>query len=178
MTEQKFQHTCAITNIPGYIVAVEHNIKTITSLVAYNACITCIEMNCFHLDELSDEPRPYNQLSMKKSAQQFVLECISHGGWGETISIDKKYAAILHFLNRGFPPCSQIFEFTYPFSRIQLIKLAKLEAIPISANLQKYVYDKKFKDILAIYQTIKDMKINCFIKSEYENELTKAGISY
>lgn len=169
-TEKK-DHICVKINDPNFKAMNEMHVHTPTSDIAYTGCIGCIEMNMEYIDNLPDIPREGYRLSKKKSAQQFVLECISHGGFEENNENKEniKYKALIHFLKKGFPPCFQIFEFTSFFDKEQLIELASLGAYPIHDCLELYIKNKKFDEIKAVYEIIKDKtNIHSQIKDHYK----------
>jgi hypothetical protein len=177
MSNKNQEHICVKINEPKFKVRNEMHVHTPTSNIAYSGCIKCIEMNMEYIDNLADIPREGYRLTEKKSAQQFVLECISHGGFEENNDynkdISKKYKALVHFLKKGFPPCFQIFEFTFPFDKQQLVELASLGAYPMyDYGLELYVENKKFDELRAVYEIIKDKKnIHIQIKNNYNKIL-------
>ena len=167
-------HICSKIHEPNFKPRNEMHVHTPTSNVAYTACINCIEMNMEYIDNLADTPRQEYRLTEKKSAQQFVLECISYGEFGENNQdIDIKYKALIHFLKKGFPPCFQIFEFTFPFDKEQLVELARLGSYPVcDYGLELYIENKKFDELKAVYEIIKDKKnIHTQIKDHYKKVL-------
>jgi len=180
------EHKCVKINKPNFKARDEMHVHTPTSNVAYSGCIKCIEMNMEYIDTLADIPREGYRLTEKKSAQQFVLECISYGRFEENNEdnddnkdITKKYKALIHFLKKGFPPCFQIFEFTFPFDKEQLVELASLGSYPMyNYGLELYIENKKFDEIRTVYEIIKDNKhIHISIKEQYKKELEKQKLS-
>jgi hypothetical protein len=134
------------------------HVHTPTSEVARYCCIKCIEQVMHFIDNLPEHQRMNFQLSAKKSAKQFLIECISYGPteFKYRYSVDIKFQAISWFLERGFPRCSQIFEFTFPYSCDQLKILASYGAFPTGLNLLSYERADLWDEIRTIYKNIPD----------------------
>ena len=132
------------------------HVRTPTCEVARRACIPCIEAHMKYIDALSDADRDAG-LSAKRSAQQFVIECIAYGPCvGRQPSADHKYAAIIWCLDRGFPPCVQIFEFEKRYTPKHLAEFARRGLCPIYESLDWYFENDKWREIFTIRDNVND----------------------
>jgi hypothetical protein len=133
-------------------------VHTPTAEIARYCCIKCIEKAMHFIDNLPEHKRENFYLSAKKSAQKFLVECVSYGpnDFKYQFSVDTKFQAISWFLERGFPRCSQIFEFTFPYSCDQLKILASYGAFPSGFNLLNYEMAGLWEEIRTIYRNIPD----------------------
>jgi len=134
------------------------HVHTPTSEIARFCCVECIEKHMNFIHDLPEHKRQHYPLSAKESAKQLVVECISYGprNFRYQFSTDVKFRAIAWCLERGFPPCSQIFEFTFPFSSEQLRFLASYGAFPTGMNLLQYECANLWHEIRTSYNNIPD----------------------
>jgi hypothetical protein len=151
---------------------VSWHVRTPTCEMARNACIQCLEQSYEYIAALSDEPRKQG-ISARKSAQQFVLECIAYGPCDgrKQPSIDDKYNAIIWCLNRQFLPCLQIFEFEKRYTPDMLGELARRGIYPQWESFDWYVENNKWAELMVIRNNTKGhaicRRIDELVKAEF-----------